>query len=363
MGVCYILGAGASFGSKLYNPNLRPPLVKDMFRRSHEISGSGTFNRVTSWCQKRYGIPSAALLSGDPDFEAVLGTFDEDWEKTNDEASLENIRLGLERQDLLEVVYEVFIGSTVATLRSTCPYHDKLSMNLTAQDTVLNFNYDFLMEASLEKARKLSDHGIASELMGFTHEWTGSTLKPLARPAAKRDDPPHLKLHGSLGWFRRTPFGEVNIAAESPGPSPDPDAPKCRIVAHRSRCIKPPLKTYDSLTVGPKTFVGVESVIVPPAPVKDNLAGPEWKRLWGFASERLSKSTEWLSIGYAFRETDQDANTLLRDAGKPLKDRLSIHVVAPSDGPAIVSRVQRLLPEATVRNSFRTFEEFANTLP
>jgi hypothetical protein len=362
MSLSYILGAGASYGSQLPNPNLRPPLVKDMFRRSQDISGSGTFGRVSSWCKKRYGITPESLVLGDPDFESVLGRYDSDWDATDNEASLENISLGLERQDLLELVYEVFIGSTIATLRATCPHHDRLAQSLTPGDVILNFNYDFLMEASLEKAGKLSDHGIGAELMAFTHEWTGGGLKPLNGFQATRDDPPHLKLHGSLGWFKRTAFSEMRIDSESSGSKPEPNAVKCRIVAHRSRCVKPPLKTYTSLTVAPKTFVGVESVIVPPAPVKSGLAGPEWKGLWDFALERLSESTSWVSIGYAFRETDRDANELFREAGAPLGDTLDIRVVAPSDGPAIVGRVKKLLPKAKVRNSHPTLEEFAREL-
>lgn len=362
MATCYILGAGASYGAKLQSADLRPPLVREMFRRASTIGGGSSFNRVASWCQARYGISREALISGDPDFESVLGRFDADWNSAGSEATQENIGLGLEREELLELVHEIFIGSTVALKFATCPYHDRLAQSLEAADTVLNFNYDFVMEASLEKGKKLTDYGVGSELMGMTHKWDGQTLTEISGFKANRNDPAHLKLHGSLGWFRRKPFAPYRVDSEMGGARPEPEAPACRIVASRSVCVKPPLTSYGSLRIAPKTFVGVESLLVPPAPIKSGLAGPDWKGLWSYAMDRLRESTKWVSIGYSFRPTDEDVNEMVRHIGTAIGSRLEIEIVAPSDGPEIAKRVKELVPLARVRNCYGTLEKYSESL-
>lgn len=93
----------------------------------------------------------------------------------------------------------------------TCRYHETLADLLNADDTILSFNYDCLMDTALKAKGKGSWHakeGYHVTVASGENEWNGSK----SRGAWAKQPIKLLKLHGSLNWDRTKP-DELSLRA------------------------------------------------------------------------------------------------------------------------------------------------------
>ncbi len=214
--------------------------------------------------------------------------------------------------------------------------HDSLADRVDkAQDTVISYNYDLLVDHALWKVQKASsdDYGVA-----FNDAVDGSSgpsvreayrREPEIQPGCQgaREGVSVLKLHGSLNWlglehanlFKRDP--EVFYLPRAINVSVGPDFWWTGFGSLRAAT-----GTNDISQSG-----RLRPIIVPPTFAKDALRGSPMGKLWPKAKEALEKCDRVVIIGLSLREADYQTRWLLRTALAAARPRdIEIDVVNPS---------------------------------
>jgi hypothetical protein len=176
------------------------------------------------------------------------------------------------QQVLLAVFEESLYGfHSQNPLSETCGLHDALAERLASADTVISFNYDCLIDCSLQKH---SPFWSASDSYAFSPKrdsglryWTGKNTSS--------DEPVKLlKLHGSFNW------------RESGDSFSLKQRPYTRQHGHTKYYIVPPVISKDKVLEGP---LG---------------------NIWRTASSALSAAESIAVIGYSVPPADALANAL-----------------------------------------------------
>lgn len=287
-----VLGAGSTRGAQFVVeadpvPRCQPPLNADFFTQLQRITTERHQETVQAV------IEDAVKLYG-PNFSLTLEQY-----FTQLEAMIETAKSakGLPRefrQASLMAMRDRLLEALSATLeesadvakeasparKSRCRYHDSLVDALEAQDTIISFNYDCVIDHALRE----QGSGKWSAKFGYTFPNAGRVEK--VRPWNAKQAPTTLngsinllKLHGSLNWFPFPPGGQ--------GP-----------IKLRERPYK---------QAGQKRYE-----IVPPEYVKRKDAQPIYKALWGHAEMALRRAEVLVFIGFSFTPTDLDVEALFR---------------------------------------------------
>lgn len=218
-----------------------------------------------------------------------------------------------------------------------CSYHDGLVKSLSARDTILSFNYDWLIDLTLKRQAR----GRWNPTLGYgvrVYKLKGGKFWACTAPDGAADYPQDsitlLKMHGSMNWF------PVQLGKKSV----------------RLRLRERWWHQYGQL--------------------KFEIAPPEWnkpirsgvyKEVWRHARKALRESRTLVFIGYSLPETDLPARALFMvDAGvKKTAPNLRLLVVANPD-PQARHRIRQVLAGRIGPNTrimtFDSFGEFAKFL-
>ncbi len=190
-----ILGAGASFGNGA--GLTKPPLAHEFFMCDSAESLRDDYSVLLRYLDdySRCKISSRSAVDIEELYGLIEGfwalcKFDWKWrlEKFGDEFALISPPQML-RSYIIDIIFE----STMWLQQQTCPYHDMLCRQIVSVgDTVINFNYDLIMDTTIKK------HFQWNEYNGY------GFLEPnLIKngTAVEKSEVTVLKPHGSMNWF------------------------------------------------------------------------------------------------------------------------------------------------------------------
>ncbi len=198
-----IFGAGATRGGLVDKVDIPPPVDNDFFDIAAQLKGHGTpriAGHVLRSVWELYGRTSGISLERyyrDIETRTAIGRFaktsnkPKDWRRRQDE--------------LEELIRRVYIHTTCNIQRSPgrpirSEVHRNILSRLKPNDTVITFNYDLLIEESIDPSPLWNPvDGYGLSVQGKTHNWCKHWLtdRSYSQPSSKIKV---LKLHGSLNW-------------------------------------------------------------------------------------------------------------------------------------------------------------------
>jgi hypothetical protein len=281
-----VMGAGATRGASFVKTRggVLPPLDSDFFTQLQRMSKAKPADLVAE------NIANAVRLFG-PNFEATMEDFFTHVEHLK--ATYEDgLPPALQASNPYPSMRDRFIQGLAAVLdesigkRPRCEYHARLVKAMSAEDTIISFNYDTLLDYTLKQHGQLiwnpaSGYGVPAVTSGKDASGT-DFWAPRKRggkvPTYPESDFRLLKMHGSLNWF---PFKG--------------DAASSRLSLRQRWWHQRGQLHFE---------------IVPPEwnkPVHSGVYG----RIWNIARERLRGTRQLAIIGYSLPRTDLPAQALM----------------------------------------------------
>lgn len=304
-----VLGAGATRGASFVAESsvLRPPLDADFFLqlRASDFAQEHDRQALLEFVREEFG-------DSDPSMEAFYSQvyLHDQFVADLPKGKGRRRRYEWAMQRFLRLIPPLF-GSAIPD--ENCRWHDALVAGLDADDAIVSFNYDRVVDRSLRDVAKRKwdpRRGYDVEAGGAVASWmdhsgTGRFVKEGHRL---------LKLHGSLNW--RLGNQQQLQLTEDPYARPEPDEPLCII---------PPLwqKSVDE---------------------------PPFHDLWISSRALLTTRKAVLFIGYSLPPTDVYTQAMLR-IDVPNLDFL---LIANPD-PEARARLKRVLQSA-LRSGTRVVE-------
>lgn len=326
-----ILGAGASRGASCFEGATHlPPLDTDFFARMELLqSQSARVRGVLEFLKEEFGA----------EYRPRMEEYFTQLEGLNTFHSSLNItpgprvkRYGVQLEQFIEVVAEYFgLIFREGSGHQKCRYHEALADALNADDTVVSFNYDCLMDVALvDRAQRswnvLSGYGFAPTDGQDAWRAKYRGRGPMAKHSIRL-----LKLHGSLNW-QRDPAGAVALRA-------DP----YEVVNRASGEIVPPVWNK---------AISNDQIL---------------SELWKSARAEFARGPVLVVIGYSVPETDQLSQALIRVSASSRTDsnKLKALIVINPDRVArerFVRLVKGALQPSTVIVELSYFKELAQVL-
>lgn len=331
-----VLGAGATRGASFVS-KLRgtlPPLDGDFFTQAQRLSRKKPERLIRELIEgtvELFGENFSLTMEGFLTQVEHLSHVFEDYKLPGKPAKNLYLEMRSSFLQVLAAVLDEAVGRD-----EKCVYHRRLVKSLTPDDTVLSFNYDWLMDSSLREHGENKWNPRIGYAVGVYKDanckyWA---CKKNGKPQFSSESVRLLKMHGSMNWF---PV------------SPDRKHPKVRL---RQRWWHQNGK--------------LNFEIVPPEwnkPIRSGI----YKQLWRAARKALRESAALVFIGYSLPETDLPARALFMvDAGKAhgAPDLKLLVVVNPDrDARKRIRRVLsgRITPSTRIV-TFDRFSEFSRFL-
>jgi hypothetical protein len=285
-----VLGAGASRGASFVKDLSLPlpPLDLDFFQQLARMPSSDESRHLLEFLRSEY--PNEVGLSMEQFFSEADYT-----DKFHHELKLDRGPYVRKYQRALESFYAILPRMLEATTSSQCEQHAVLASLLYAQDCVLSFNYDCIMDRALrDHANRSWDpdkNGYGFAPAGNGDLWRKHTGKgrPVARSLRL------LKMHGSLNWERQ-PKGAISLVSDTSAVS------------------------------------SLRGVIIPPTWFK-NLTQFPFADIWKTARHEIRTSRIMVVIGYSVPQTDLFSRSLFKvEAGsKVRREQLDLLVLVNPD--------------------------------
>lgn len=333
-----ILGAGATRGASLVNglTGPLPPLDADFFTQSQRVSKRRSVQHLRSLIRSTVDIfgPNFSLTLENlfTQIEHLSHAFD-DYQYSRIGRPPRNPYPAI-RTELLQVLYAVLDESIGHD--PDCEYHTNLIRCLGSEDTILTFNYDWLLDSTLKKHglgiwNPRIGYGVPAFEIGAkgrnTDFWACSDPRT-GRPVFPSESIRLLKLHGSMNWFP---------------------------VTGNSRRSRLHLRQRWWAQNG-----SIECEIVPPEwnkPVRSGI----YRQLWRMARARLMETSAIAVIGYSFPQNDLHTQALMRVDAHSAETLEYLIVVNPDK--ACRERIRNTLSARISRRtrviSFDRFSDFA----
>jgi hypothetical protein len=343
----YVLGAGASYGDTLRMPDeqrwrqvckrdatteidpataTNPPLITGFFDAkylwwSYPERIEKFYPEMINYIRRRWGI------------KGVLGT--DDWLNVNLEDVFTSAAIDVEfnppgtnahaKSQLLLNQIKRHV-SFVLGCCTICRYgeHSRALVNaLDESDTIINFNYDLLIDQELipNVGYYFLPREGAYQYHNFADVILDKSINDFPRSKALREENTgsglYLKMHGSLNWTTCT-----NASC------PRSASIEIDDVFHS-------LLLRNSPTGGPprcETCKGeVSTVLVPPLLNKPIMHSPIFRNIWSNALHALRQAQKIVIIGYSFPPTDFYTEWLFRSAWSDPDTR--VQIVNPLNNP------------------------------
>lgn len=343
--ICYLMGAGASYG---YNeeipPEDRPPLAKGILSdvKRMGLLDNDDFEPVFEQIKKIPCVQISSELNGEEnelkyDFERIQ-------KKLNHRLETEGPPEEMLRQTALSssyyLVYEVLRRHSLNYQPKGCCYQEMLASLEDTSASFLSMNYDTLLESAMSKLDM--DYDYMPEDIG-----NGDGTFPV------------LKLHGSINWFntmnqvieRRPNMSFLDVA---------------KVVHSNIYCGNPisvppeGLKEMGYRKLVLNTGEIYEPVIIPPiGNEKDFDKLTIYPKLWQKAQKCIDSSSELVIIGCSLREEDTRLTDLLR---KYLEEGTKVKIVSP-DQESVAKRLDDIVPDWRLAGEYDTFVDYVSSLP
>lgn len=206
---CVILGAGASRGASFVKdlPGTLPPLDTDFFTQAQRLSNHKPKNLIESLIKDTVSIFGNDFnLTMEKYFTQIehLSNVFEDYKLQGRPADnpFRAVRSGF--LQILAAVIDESLGR-----EPNCKFHECLVKSLSDGDSILSFNYDYLMDHHLKKfgqakwnpregygvpAYVQTKKGRGTEYWAYKNEATGKIEYPAKSLKLS-------KMHGSINWF------------------------------------------------------------------------------------------------------------------------------------------------------------------
>lgn len=338
-----VLGAGATRGAGFVKAAEKsgsaiPPVDRDFFTQAQRLTGTENRRLVKKLLANTVGIFG-------PNFDLTLERFLTLVEHLD--LASRNYKLRgrpshnnyTEIRALVTQVLATLLDETVGRL-DRCQYHQSLASCLTAEDTILSFNYDLLMDLTLRGQRpeiwnpRFSYHipaYVSGDTRGGFDTWAErNTPTPLP-------DTNHsvrlLKMHGSLNWFKQS----------------EKENDKLKLRARWWR-------QHGDMSIE----------IVPPEWNKRVHSGI-YKRIWSKARASLKDTKILVFIGYSLPPTDLPARALFTvDSLFERNENMLSDLVVVNPDQQSRERIRQTLVKRIDNNtrvlSYNTFEQFAGVI-
>lgn len=314
---CAILfGAGATRGA-FPDKSFPPPVDRDFFEIAGLIKGRGTravARKVLNSVWELYGRTNNVGLEEyyrEVETRARIGSFaksqnkPQDWERR--------------KKELEELIRRVYIHTTVDLSQSPprplkSAVHQQLLKRLGRGSTVVTFNYDMVIEESIESGKLWNPRdGYAIKIVGVTHEWTRQWLEARKVDILSKSEIHLLKLHGSLGWVQ---YANRQI-----------------------RIKKRPYVVREGAT---------EKISVCPPGWNKPIDRNPYKTLWRQARLKLESCKSLVIIGYSLPETDLLARALFSEVVRmrAARERYLSHLVLVDPSEIVKERLTTLFTPA-----------------
>jgi hypothetical protein len=371
-----VLGAGASKVYTSSKSGCRMPMARDFFKTYQSLPIAADprvlVGKILQFGKDYLNLNYEEMFEANLDIEELHSRIEEELLGLRSRATQPGF--GIEEVDLLFVsgAYDqlVFLFASVLNEVQNGPvseWHVRLANALNAEDRVLTFNWDTLLD------RALSESGRWSMDSGY-----GFTPKKILRGAwhspgsTRASEPLLLKLHGSTNWLtshtsdmrsdarvQTTPLDTVHVYEHTDAPY---DTYKGRFIAGYapfSYGYYPPNIPDDKGQAAPPGYSflqlseqrpdlgdGVSGrsglvsmpLIIPPVRQKQYDAfGHLYEGLWNKAEGALASADTITLIGYSFPVTDVRSQELFRSAFAKRTDLPRITIVNP-EPDAIMQR-------------------------
>jgi hypothetical protein len=199
-----ILGAGASRGAKCFEEVMNPaPLDADFFTIMQRVCHHDPrLEKFLEFVRAEFGAgASPGMEELFTQLEALARFHDGLKIKPGPKVKRYNAQLAEFVAMTATFFRQVFCDSKGVPLK--CDYHEAMADALNAEDTVISFNYDCLMDAALRDKGMRSwsaESGYHVPVTDGADSWNGKGMRGRwAKHPIKL-----LKLHGSLNWDRST---------------------------------------------------------------------------------------------------------------------------------------------------------------
>jgi hypothetical protein len=357
----YVLGSGASFGEYLeVNPERQwdttyfrrhthcdvfsapnPPLVDGFFTTKYlwaapsiienGIDGQRSSHaELIAYIRRRWGIDDP-FGTGRWENLSVEDVFTE--LTIENEFSAPGTTAGAVSQILINKLKR-YVHSVVAhsTMCRYGRYSKLLAQSIFENDTVINFNYDLLMD---------------QELFGGHRPQYDTFLEVILGQSAHKPGPRgygcYLKMHGSINWLTCTnpscrDFSKINIGSRSDW------------------------STYEAGIGNPihcDYCQGEMTNLLIPPPLNNPMTQiPVFRSIWGHALAALLKASNIIVIGFSFAPTDCYAEWLFR---KSVRKDTRVWIVNPLDTAAFKRRMSGIF-RFGYDHTYRTYDEIEKLL-
>lgn len=337
-----VLGAGASRGASFVESlhGTLPPLDSDFFTQAQRLSNAKPKALVDDLIRNTvdiFGTNFKLTMEGFLTHIEHLSNVFEDYKLVGRPPDNPYPQIRQQFLQVLAAVLDEAIGRDPA-----CDYHNALVQALSHRDSILSFNYDWLIDASLrnhghQKWNPRSGYGIAAYVQG--RPGMGTEYWAAVDPSTgEKAYPPNtvtlLKMHGSLNWF------------------PMPVESDVKRVRLRQRWWH--------------QNGNLRFEIAPPEwnkPIRSGIYQIVWRR--ARAALRMSRAIAF--VGYSLPATDLPAQALFMvDAGTTTNARdLSLLIIVNPDQQAR-ARIRGVLSQRIGRSTrvltFERFKDFAGYL-
>lgn len=349
----YVFGAGINRSIRDLQ-GLKPPLANDLFKQAlrHRMFGDQAIGELTALFEyiERYWKLSIDDLREEPfDLEACYTLLQQQRLEFNAEGNEERGEEVAQVEDQLTAFFTKFLGFIEGSSATDLVLKGVANKILAECAAVLTFNYDTIVESSIEYAlgdteqpSPLEEGRVPDEHLSYsTFKWNralaygvrfdevhlqqvGTVLEPVEGDrfygaAGNALYPaPILKLHGSLNWFRHTsrrtrrnPFGRS-------------ENPKEGNVVLASGY--PHIRSNFGPWEDSEGWV-LEPVIVTPVLYKDLRGQGPVSESWRRAREELADCRRLVVAGYSFPPTDFAMHRLFLEAfvDGPPKELISVN--------------------------------------
>lgn len=199
-----ILGAGASRGAKCFEGVMNPaPLDADFFSTMQRVCHHDSrLEQFLEFVRAEFG---AGACPGMEELFTQLEALARFHDGLKIKPGPKVTRYKAQLADFVAMTATFFrqVFCDPAGMPLRCDHHEAMAEALNAEDTVISFNYDCLMDAALREKGMRSWSAVSGYHVPVTAgavEWNGKgTRGPWAKHPIKL-----LKLHGSLNWDRST---------------------------------------------------------------------------------------------------------------------------------------------------------------
>lgn len=384
-----LLGAGASKSYSDSVTKVKMPIANDFFQtfRKLEIAENRwvLIGDILNYLRDHHNKPWMEFLTYSEDIEILHSEVEEKLNQINS-GLLDTVENMMIYKTYLQLIF--LFASVINEIQNGEPSksHINLANKLTADDFVITFNWDTLMDRALKETTSWrADTGyLVNPTLIYRNGWDKSDQ------SVASNAPTLLKLHGSTNWLtsymipegnnlkslQETPTSDFYVYESTVNPYSTyngrfmsgysdfaygyypPNLPLMGQKIPEGYLLVKATLTLEGMPKGTAPSEGLVSMplIIPPVKHKNySYFGTIFSSLWSKAEESLIKADRIIIIGYSFPFTDTQTDALFKSAFTKRKNMPDIVIVDPKP-EQIINRF--ILDYGITENKITTFTDY-----